>query len=184
MSLRGEIWVHGNSAVAQFPGGAGQDAASTTRLAQVDKTPFTDIVGLRTGPGIRFKAEKGNSNWFHFSIPTPAVFPRPDQEDHSLIEVDKVSVYYKTDGKDVFIKTIMVFDGSNSRTVFQQSDTDPSPLFDDHTGAEDEHNAFPVNPTLPGELFVAHGVGISVEVKFNADGEIFFKGAAIHFSVS
>jgi hypothetical protein len=183
MSLRGEVWVHGNSAVAQFTGG-GQDASNATRLALVDKVPFTDVVGLRAGTGIRFRAEKGNSNWFHFSIPTPAVVPRPEQEDHSLIQVDKVSIYYKTDSHDIFIKTIQAVDGSNSRTVFQQADANPSPLSDDHTTAEDEQNAFVVDPPLPGELFVPHGVGISVEVKFNADGEIFFKGAAIHFSVS
>lgn len=182
MSLRGEVWVHGNSAVAQFTGG-GQDASNTNRLALVDKVPFTDVVGLRTGAGIRFRAEKGNSNWFHFSIPTPAVVPRPDQEDHSLMEIDKISVYYKTDSHDVFIKTIVVTDGNNTRNVFQ-ADAEPSPLSDDHTSGEDERNAFTVNPSLPGELFVAHGVAISVEVKFNADGEIFFKGAAIHFSVS
>ena len=181
MSQRGEIWVHGNSAVLQFPGGAGLEFTSNKRMDNVGGVPWTDIVGLREGPGIRFAGQRGNKNWFHFSVPTPAIFPNPGVSNHVEITVDRVSVYYRTPNNQVFVNGISVFDGSDSRPVGRVGSA--ANLFGDHTTVFEEGlNAFLIDP-LPLRLGSAHGVGISVEIQFDDSGEVFFKAAGIHFSI-
>jgi hypothetical protein len=181
MSQRGEIWVHGNSAVLQFPGGAGLEFTSNRRMKNVDSVPWTDIVGLREGPGIRFVGQAGNSNWFHFSVPTPAIFPSPGVSNHVEITVDRVSVYYRTPNNQVFVNTILVFDGRNSRSVGRIGSA--ANLFGDHTTVfEEGYNAFLIDP-LHLRLGSAHGVGISIEIQFDHEGEVFFKAAGIHFRI-
>ncbi len=181
MSQRGEFWLQGNAAVLQFPGGDGLEFTHRRRMKKVDNVPWTDIVGLREGPGIRFRGQAGNSNWFHFSIPTPAIFPRPDVSSHVEITVDRVSVYYRTPNNQVFVNSIIVFDGSDTRTVERVGSS--ASLFGDHTTVFEEGlNAFLIAP-LSLRLGSAHGLGVSVEIQFDVEGEVFFKAAGMHFSI-
>lgn len=191
MSVRGEMWVHGNSVAVQFPGGAGPEGTNTCRLVQVKSPgdganiPWTDLFGLRTGPGARFRANAGNRNWFHFSIPTPAVVPDLTAG-HVPISVDAISVYYSTTDNDVFIGCVEVFSGSaGDASTFRDISPDRRLTNGDRTGARtDGGNFFPISPLRPQSVGAGlpFAIGISVLVNFDVTGEIMFTAAGIHFS--
>src|SRR4051794_36854620 len=114
MSTRGEMWVHGNAFVPQFPGGAGPEGTNRRRLLQVfdptvgSNVPWSDLTGLRTGPALRFQAERGNENFFHVVIPTPAIVPDPGRPTPSASRVDAVSLYWKSSSRSIQINNIFV----------------------------------------------------------------------------
>ena len=190
MSVRGEMWVHGNSVAVQYPGGAGPEGTNTCRLVQVSEAdgvnlPWTDLFGLRTGPGARFRANAGNKNWFHFSIPTPAVVP--DQTPgHVPISVDAISVYYSTTDNDVFIDSLEVFSGSaGDASTFRMIVPDRRLTNGDRTNARAVGgNFFPISPLQPRSVGegLPFAIGISVLVSFDVTGEVMFTAAGIHFS--
>lgn len=193
MSNRGELWVHGSSVVVQYPGGAGllQHTPGHQMLNVVDaadpnrRVPWSDLLGARWSNGATFRGAGGtpnneNTNWFHFSIPTPAVFPRLDVREHSGITVDRVSVYYKTPDHKILIFGIGVGDGEIVRWVPHIEDSQN--LHGDHTVLEDQYNSWLIDP-ITIRLGTAHGVSISVGVRFETEGEITFKAAAIHYQV-
>ena len=190
MSARGEMWVHGNTVAVQFPGGAGPEGVNTCRLVQVPdrigvNTPWTDLFGLRTGPGIRFKANDRNNNWFHFSIPTPAVVPSQTYG-HVPISVDAISVYYSTTDNDVFIACIQVFSSSSGdANSFRDISPDRRLTNGDRTSARVEGgNFFPIEPLRPQSVGAGlpFAIGISLLVNFEVTGEIMFTAAGIHYS--
>ena len=182
MSIRGEMYIPGNSVVLQFPGGSGLEFRGNHRMMKVDDVPWTDIVGLREGPGIRFRGQAGNSNWFHFSVPTPAVVPTPSLGGHTEITVDRVSVYYRTPGDQVFISGVHVVDGTSSQAV-PGVGSDHLLINDHSTAFEEGLNSWLIDP-IALRLGSAHGVGISVHVTFDVEGDVFFRCAAIHYQLN
>src|SRR5215207_238865 len=59
--------VHGNAIVAETvdPGAQGGP------LTQVEKIPWTDVIGHRTGWGVIYRGLAGKWVWFHAPVPTP-----------------------------------------------------------------------------------------------------------------
>jgi hypothetical protein len=152
--------------------------------------PWSDLLGIRSGNGATFRGSFGipgtpagpTTNWFHFSIPTPAVFPQLGVEEHLGITVDQVSVYYQTPAEgDITIRQILVTDGEIARNVHALEGG--AGIFGDHRFRHRElFNSWPIDP-ITMELETAHGVLISVLVRFEVNGEITFTGAAIHYRV-
>src|SRR5215470_10363149 len=75
ISLRTKVLVHGNSVFLQFPGGGGSEFTPSHRMAQVAGHPWTDLTGERQGPGVVFRGNGGDQNFFHVAIPSPNVVP-------------------------------------------------------------------------------------------------------------
>jgi hypothetical protein len=138
MSERGEIWVHGNSVVVQYPGGEpssspfmpghrmmyAEDPEHTS--PGVPNVPWSDLLGIRTVKGATFRGSWGipgsptgpTTNWFHFSLPTPAIVPQLDVTKNLGITVDHISVYYKTpEHGNITIRKIAVTDGAVTHYV-------------------------------------------------------------------
>jgi hypothetical protein len=84
------IWVHGNAVRAQLIGGSGLTSPGPNE--QVEGVPWTDLAGFPRGWGTTYRCRNNNSNWFHFSIPTPAVL-----NDHRY-SVKRVFVFYNAEG--------------------------------------------------------------------------------------
>ncbi len=176
MSNRGESWVHGNSAAVQFPGGANLTSGGTAGhlMSHAESIAWSDVVGLRQGPGSMFRGQRG-SNWFHFSIPTPTVVPRPEAGAHQRIVVDRVSVRWGAD-TNVFLTRVMAFDG----TALLHAVPDFQQLFGDHRDQFEEG----LNSWAWGGSPVSRGVGISVEITFNSEGIVRFAAAGIHYRLA
>jgi hypothetical protein len=198
MSNRGEMWVHGNSVVVQYPGGEGLSPFmrghrmlnAPDPYTPPDTVPWSDLLGVRSVKGATFRGAFGDegiqgrtsTNLFHFSIPTPAIFPQLSVPAHLGITVDHVSVYYQTSNEpDVFIQGVSVTDGEVTRNVhaFDSGQV----VYGDHSiRYRDSLNSWPIDP-LTLELGTAHGVLISVSVRFKVNGNITFTAAGIHYRV-
>jgi hypothetical protein len=194
MSNRGEMWVHGNSVNVQYPGGEGASLFTPGhRMLNVTDPdhsgaliPWSDMLGFRTAKGATFRGAFGTpsahtSNWFHFSIPTPAFFPQPGVG-HLAITVDKVSVYYETPADEtITIRNIAVTGGGTTQGV---RGLDSRRLFGTHNVQEQEGvNAWMLLTPITMGLGRNNSVLISVEVIFDANGDITFTAAGIHYSV-
>ena len=193
MSNRGEVWVHGNSVVLQYPGGEGLSPFTPGHrmIAGPDPAfartvPWTDLLGVRSTNGATFRGGAGapggffprSTNHFHFSVPTPAIFPQPWVGDHRFITVDKVSVYYESP-KDVRITGISVTGGGHTQGI----GISPEGLFGTHNVHEDSDNAWMLPAPITMVLGRNNSVLISVIVDFGIDGDISFAAAAIHYRV-
>jgi hypothetical protein len=150
------------------------------------RVPWSDLLGARSGFGATFSGAWGtpsepNTNWFHFSIPTPAIFPWQGDPNHLGITVDRVSVYYKTPNDQITIQSIVISDGGVS---FQSIPSiTAAHLHGDHSVRFEENlNSWLINP-IHLRQGIPHGVSISVEVRFDKEGEITFNAAAIHYCV-
>src|SRR5690349_3808843 len=110
MSKRGEMWVHGNSVIVQYPGGEGLSPFTPNHRMMYARDPeptgytvaWSGLLGIRSGNGATFEAAYGTpgiptSNSCHCNIPTPAIFPRLDVADHLEIPVHHDRMYHKTD---------------------------------------------------------------------------------------
>ena len=146
--------------------------------------PWSDRLGLRMGPDAIFRGQAGNSNWFHFSIPTPAVTPDPENANHLGISIDRISLYFATPNEEVNIDSMILFDGGRARAI-QQVGPAGRLLFDSHldTYLEDT-TSFVIDPAIvlpvaPGP----HGVLLSVQVQFRAEGDVTFRCAGIHYAI-
>ena len=106
MSLHA-MWVHGNAVALQFPGGAGLEFTDRSRMAQVENHAWTDITGLRRGNGATFRGNGNDSNFFHFSIPTPVIAAGQQ------VYLDAVFVLYQTPGPEAAVVEVLAFDGPN-----------------------------------------------------------------------
>jgi hypothetical protein len=195
MSDRGEVWVHGNSVVAQYLGG--EQATFFTpghRMMYAPdperggwNVPGSDLLGVRSWNGAIFRGTYGvtdipNTNWFHFSIPTPAIVPQIGVARNQEIIVDVVSMYYKTSHNQVTVQKIVVSDAA--RSVPQPvNGIEGAHLYGDYTGVPVRgRNNWMINP-MHLRLGVPHGILISAEVRFDVSGDITFTAAAIHYSV-
>ena len=194
MSNRGEMWVHGCSVVIQYPGGDGSSPFTPGHRmmyaldpARSDRRiPWSDLLGARSPAGATFRGARpttaeGNSNWFHFSIPTPAVVPSVTNQRNMEITVDAVSVYYKTPSNQITIRAITVSDGPSGTQGIPR--VAAKPLHGDHSVRSEENlNTWSITPIHIRER-LPHGVLISVQVRFDIEGEITFIAAGIHYGV-
>ncbi len=196
MSDRGEMWVHGNAVIVQYPGGVGQSpftgghrmGIAPDPAQDANRVPWSDLLGVRSGVGATFHGAFGttsqpNSNWFHFSIPTPAMLPYlADQNNHREITVDRVSVYYNTPSDQITIQAIAVSDGGHR--IQGIASVAAAHLHGDHSDHFEENlNSWLISP-IHLRQEIPQGILISLEVRFDIEGEITFNAAAIHFRVS
>jgi hypothetical protein len=168
------MWVHGNAAQLQYPGGAGLVNSPNTPGHTMDQAqeggqgrPWTDIVGLPTGPGKTFRGRGGNDNWFHFSIPTPC------WRDGTRAELVMVGLLFTSDTA-VPITGIMLFDGPRA-VPFELPSMNLSGRHVDLVG---NVNRFDFAPQA-----MYYGLGISVNVRFTQDGQITFHTVGGDFNV-
>ena len=180
------MWVHGNTAVVQFPGGAGPEFSDRHRMDQVDHRAWTDIVGLHSGRGVTFRGQGdgGDVNFFHFSVPTPVIVPSNPNPGGERIRLRTVFVLFESD-EFVELQQVQVFDGPNELSVSMDR---PSGASGRHDGSNPDRLAdlvagitmFPINQ-MP-EIF--WGVGITVKVGFGRPGNITFMAAGADFFVN
>lgn len=196
MSNRGEVWVHGNSVVLQYPGGEGVSRFTPGHRMIYgpdpdsdnpnDVVPWSDLLGVRSIKGATFRGAFGDhsglfsrsTNHFHFSVPTPAIFPVPGVADHRFITVDKISVYYKT-AENISITGISVTGGGHTQGI----SLSPEGISGTHNVEEDADNAWMLPSPITMVLRRNNSVLISVMVDFRMTGDITFTAAAIHYSV-
>ena len=88
-------------------------------------------------------------------------------------------MYYKTLNDQITIQSIAVSDGESHQgidVIAESRDRDHTVRF------EEGINSWLIDP-ITMRLGTAHGVLISVKVRFDVQGEITFKAAAIHYRV-
>jgi hypothetical protein len=176
---RHATWIHGNSAVIQFPGGAGLEFTDRSRMDQVEHHAWTDVTGLHRGPGETFRGNGGNANWFHFSIPTPVIVPTPRAPGGDRTRLETVFVLFQSD-PFVELQEIAAFDGPNALSVAMNRPSGASGRHDGTNGLSDLVSgitAFPIDDKP--EIF--WGLGISVKVGFGQTGNITFTAAGADF---
>ncbi len=151
------MWAHGTAfSPPEFP---------TTGLDNVDDVPYTDVIGMRRGPGAFWRGEPGNGNWFHVSIPTPTIIGG------DTVQLRRVFVKYSVGDSAAIapsgasIADVQAWAGSDRIQQFG-----PFPAgqekFGDHRGALDADNTF----VLTNPPIVTAGIGISVRVEFLQGG--------------
>ena len=121
----------------------------TTGLDNVDNVPYTDVLGMRRGPGSFWRGEPGNGNWFHVSIPTPVIVGG------DRVALKRVFVKYSVGDPGAFLANeaganapdVQGREGSSRIQQFGPFPTDKE-KFGDHRGAVDEDNTF-VLPSAP-----------------------------------
>jgi hypothetical protein len=160
--------------MVQYPGGKGDPVGSPhTPTHQMNGVlengsliEWTDVTGLRRGPGAIFRGRARNMNYFHFCIPTPAW--------RDGVRASLLMIGVKFDSSPaVTIRRIHVFDGANGITSFSPNVEGPG------QGWEPNKNFFNVD----GAPVVYGGLGISFEVSFDQEGEITFYGVGADFEV-
>lgn len=139
------MWAHGTAfSPPEFP---------STGLDNVDDVPYTDVLGLRRGPGSFWRGEVGSGNWFHVSIPTPVIVGGD--------QVRLKRVFLKYDVGESNITDVQVWEGSSRIQQFGPFPTGKEKI-GDHRGPLDADNTF----VLPNDPLVSSGIGISVRVEF------------------
>jgi hypothetical protein len=139
------MWAHGTAfSPPEFP---------STGLDNVDDVPYTDVLGMRRGPGSFWRGEVGNGNWFHVSIPTPVIVGGD--------QVRLKRVFLKYDVGESNITDVQVWEGSSRIQQFGPFPENKQKI-GDHRGALDADNTF----VLPNDPLVSSGIGISVRVEF------------------
>jgi hypothetical protein len=170
------MWVHGNTAVAQFVGGLNFTSPGTVghETTQVGGQNWTDIVGVPQGPGKIFRGRKGTTNFFHFCIPTPVIL---NDRRHRL---DRVFVLYSADS-EVKVTNVLVFDGPRliDRATLPAPPLGP-PRDGTHGFADLQENV--TLHKIEARPEILFGVGISVQVSFDQEGNITFTAAGADFS--
>jgi uncharacterized protein DUF6623 len=164
------MWAHGTAfAPPENP---------SQGLENVDNVPYTDVLGLRQGWGASWVGDAGSANWFHVSIPTPAVV------DDATANLKRVFVMYST-GQGYSLPTqggpqvtdVHVWDGASRIQTFGTVEG-----FGDRRFSLDAKNTF----VLPSAPPIRFGVGISVRVQFTAIDEqrIEFAAAGAEFELA
>jgi hypothetical protein len=169
------MWIHGNTAVAQFVGGLNFTSPGTGghEVTQVGGQHWTDIVGLPQGPGKIFRGRQQTDNFFHFCIPTPVIL------NDRRLRLERVFVLFSSD-PDVQVMRVTVFDGARAIDVSAM----PTGVSGRHDGtgglADLQENITLHRVESRPEIFFA--VGISVQVRFSQEGNITFTAAGADFS--
>jgi hypothetical protein len=174
--VRIRIMVHGNAVVPQFSGGG--VITSPGPLLQVNGVPWSDVNGLRQGPGIIFRGKGGGNpspNFFHVSIPSPNPYPirfTADQRDptdplstshfYGSRPADLVNVVFQhSTDPGVILEKVFAFDGSNLISV------------QNFTGGS---GVVPVTRHT-----ITAGLGVSFQVNFTREGNITFNAVGADF---
>lgn len=156
------IWVHGNTVRTQ---------ETTDKLKDVPYREHSALLGFPQGEGITFRGIDNKKNWFHFCIPTPC-FRKEDNGASHRAKLDKIFVLFKAQ-RGVNASAIHVWDGS--KRIFEKNGL---AIGGDHSTI-DNTNAW----KLPNSPDVLYGLGISVEISFDDEGEITFVSAGADFQV-
>jgi hypothetical protein len=180
ISLRTRTFVHGNAVFLQLPGGAGLVFTVGSSMANVANHAWTDIVGERQGPGVVFRGNAGNMNFFHVSIPSSSTMPifspqlitggDPPEPSHNYFSapLSLISVFFDvTVDSGVSIEQVFAFDG---RALIPGFPRPPGALLPSAT----------VLPLSSGHSINA-GLGLSFQVAFASQGNITFHSAGAEF---
>ena len=180
------MWVHGNTARAQWVGDPPIMQAQDRRAdGSTGGVPWTDIVGLPQGPQMIFRGRNPGSGflrarsvlvpqpstYFHFTIPTPVLLK--GQRSKLL----RVFVLWTAD-PSIALQEVYAFDGPRSLPV-----SFSPPVGGGRSGAGgladlvSGMTSFEV-PTHPDVFF---GLGISLGFGFGADGNVIFTSAGADF---
>jgi hypothetical protein len=153
-------WVSGNVAQVEVPG--------ASRLLVVDATPHSNVVGRRVGSGITFRSRAGQSNWFHFAIPTPVIV------NDVRARLERVFVMYWIDA-GARLNAVHVWDGPNPIQAYSGLG---------YTGAH-FNDIDTQNNWAGGGGEVRFGIGISVlvEAQPGTDARLYFASAGADFRV-
>ena len=165
-----QSWAHGTAfAPAEEP---------SQGMLEVDGINWTDVIGLRRGWGSFYQGQPGTSNWFHVSIPTPAII------EGARVRLLKVFVLFLAGDPTVSsagqsganITDIRVHNGPNQIASFGTFN-----LFGDKRTGISGGNTF----TLPAKPQITMGVGISVRATFSNVGiqMIGFSAAGADFDI-
>lgn len=186
MSLHA-VWVHGNTARAQWVGDPPIMQAQDRRAdGGTGGVPWTDIVGLPQGPQMIFRGRDRSrgfggsrvvpqpSTYFHFAIPTPVIVMGV----RALLT--NVFVLWRAD-PGIALQEVFVFDGPHRLPV-----TFSTPV----GGGRDGSGGVPADLVagmtsfaLPSRPAVFFGIGISLGFGFSADGNVVFTSAGADFEV-
>jgi hypothetical protein len=171
---RQAMWVHGNAAVVQYPGGKGDPVPGNhTPGHQMNGVwdsgrhiEWSDVVGMHRGPGATFRGRAGNTNFFHFSIPSPCW--------RDGVRARLLMVGVKFDSSPcVIIRQIHLFDGAIMLPGFSPNVEGPG----DSWVPDRNYFVLPNPPELYG------GLGVSFEVSFEQEGDITFYCVGADFEV-
>ena len=174
-------WVHGNAVGIQYPGGAGLEFTANSRMDQVGDHPWTDITGLRTGPGTTFRANGSDNNYFHFAIPTPVLGTTGRA---SLL---RVFVLFNSDPDVAVVDRVYAFDGPVPVGAWGDDPAGGEVVTSsgNHDGSgglgvlQDGITRF----VLPMPHVTLWGIGVSVRVTFTRPSSITFTAAGADFDV-
>ena len=143
MTEKREVWVHGTAVQVEYP----------------DKLESY----VRKGWGTRYTGKFNSKNWFHFSIPTPALV------DGFYPILRKVYVLYNDKNFPLAgggIQNVHIYDGPKKLFAFDNLNPDYS---GDHSKQIDEFNCWDVGENYK---WIRLGLGISVGVVFRAGGDL------------
>jgi len=173
-AIRIKMFVHGNAVVPQLVGGGA--VAAPGPLMNVDGIPWTDVHGLRNGPGVVFRGKAGNRNYFHVSIPSPNPYPirfSTDRRDPS--EPISESRFYAP----VLARVINVFFGHVA---------DPGVILE-RVFAFDGGSLISLQDSPRGSVvtvtphIITAGLGVSFQVNFTREGNITFNSVGAEFQL-
>ena len=178
IAIRVKMFVHGNAVVPQLVGGGAIGAPGP--LMNVDGIPWTDVHGLRNGPGVVFRGKAGNPNrnYFHVSIPSPNPYPirlSTDQRDvtnplsqshfYSSRPAEVINVFFRhVVDPGVILERVFAFDGG---------DLISAPFI---TG--------PTSVVSVTRHTITAGLGVSFQVNFTQEGNITFNSVGAEFELS
>jgi hypothetical protein len=154
------VWTSGYTFQAQFTGPGA--------LVQVNNVPWSDIVGLKEGFGITYRAEDGKGNWFHVSIPTPTVSAG------TKAKLNKVYALYAIDTW-ALLKAVDIYDGPKLvKRINGLSFTG------NHSGGIDLQNTFDASVN---DITFGIGISLLMECAPGLDANISFTGAGAEFDL-
>ena len=168
------MWVNGNTVVPERTAKA-EPLGTDGPLTDIPGVPYSNLLGFRQGWGTTFRGKDNHSNWFHFSIPTPAV------HEGGRVYITQAAVLYRTDPQ-VTVTDVHVWDGVN-RIFTSPPLTGTSGRHDGERGFDDLREGI-TKWRIDYPDIIRWGVGISVNVRFSDEGSITFIGAGIDFDVT
>lgn len=173
-AIRIRMFVHGNAVVPQLVGGGA--VAAPGPLMYVDGIPWTDVHGLRNGPGVVFRGKAGNPNrnYFHVSIPSPNPYPvrfttnqdrsdPPDAHFYGPLLARVINVFFgHVADPGVILERVFAFDGGNLISL-------------------QDSPRYPVVTVTPH--IITAGLGVSFQVNFTREGNITFNSVGAEFQL-
>jgi hypothetical protein len=153
--MTSNYFIHGNAVtVAERPGGGNFGSAGD--LENIFGIAWTDIVGLRSGPGTSFRGKGGKFIWFHIPFPTPVVVnDRPS-------DMSRLEVLFDIDG-NAAVDSVHMWTSDNQRWFVRDNLGLTSSWLED----------FPPNSILGGVI------SISIGVNFREAANITFRGVGL-----